>query len=348
MDAERLRRELDRERQHRARLETELQQREVDVKHAREQWRRAAGELNRHKAQSKRVAQLTDQDVVDRVEQLRYEIKSFTFQHFESPLSQERIRSAFGALQWRLRMGDHRLEAYLVAPAQRHMVIRAFIWHVLVNEFYQQYRWCGKQISKSMSRLVSSLWPHDDDASIDNNEAMKKFQRWRFDTARLLVDVRDNKQLLNDEDNAAWFEGLINVLLYRPLKPLSKSPSDHLKAHLSTIVHQFMDLDRLLAMQVADYDWGFKTTDIADQFLEAAMTLEEGERLEDGPRRVALVLAPDLARYGKATGEDYHQATQLLKMQVSCRLLRRPPREEPKQTSHRRGKFWKFSRIIRL
>ncbi|KAK8078891.1 hypothetical protein PG994_002698 [Apiospora phragmitis] len=338
MDAERLNWELNRaqqdaqlERQHRTRLEAELREKDQEAKRIRTQWRQTAVELNRLKVQERGpggAEQMTDRDVVDRVELLRYEVRSFAFQHFDSPqLSEARIEAALGPLQRRVRLPPHKLRTYLVSSSRRHLIIRAFIWLVLVDYVFEGFEWAGGQAARAMRIMADTVYPHD-----GSSEEMRKYRRWLVGTSSLLPDARDTKQTTGDSrGRMAWFDGIVDMI-YRPIEPLSRSPANQLWSQLSTMVHQFLDLDRLLAMQVAGYDWFMGSMEKVDMFSENSMTLDEGEQLEAEAPTVALVLAPGLEKYGKSTGKYYDHSMQLLKTEVSCRLVRRPRNETTENT----------------
>lgn len=76
-------------------------------------------------------------------------------------------------------------------------------------------------------------------------------------------------------------------------------------------------------MQVAEYDWENGSRDKPDLFAGSTMDLEQNEKLPKEQQRIALVLAPGLTKFGTSHGGDYDQRLQLLKMEVTCRTIRR-------------------------
>lgn len=144
----------------------ELEQKETEINNVRAQLRRVVGELNRSKVRGQAVSQATDQEIFGKVELLRYEIRGFAFQHFETRLSEDRIQAACESMQNRLRLPPNKLRDYLTSPTRRSSVIRSYVWLVLIEKVAGLYYWCGSQISEAMQRMEGLLCRLNDVASL--------------------------------------------------------------------------------------------------------------------------------------------------------------------------------------
>ncbi|KAF7536199.1 hypothetical protein G7054_g4716 [Neopestalotiopsis clavispora] len=318
----------------------ELGQKEAEISKMRAQWRRAVSELNKLKVRGQVVCQATDQEIVDKVEQLRYAVRDFAFQHFEAELPEKQIQDAFETMQSsnQLCLPNHRLHDYLTSPLRRTLLIRSYIWIVLLENVAGLYYWCGRRTSKAMRAMEALLSPDDD--SSPSNEEIRKWNNWRVETTRLIWDAKNGKIRAMNISRTRLFMDLISAV-YSPLRSLTKTPELNLRQHLSIIMRQFLDLDRILTMQVAEYDWEGGSLEKRDRFTESTMVLEPSESLQNQPQRIALILAPGLVKFGNSYGTNYDQSMQLLKMEVSCQIARRrKARKKPPKQGGFRG-FWK-------
>jgi hypothetical protein len=342
--------------------QAELGLKEAEINDIRSQWRRAVSELNKLKVRGQVANQATDQEILDQVEQLRYAIRDFAFQHFEAELSEERIEAAFQTLRNknRLRLPTHRLHDYLTSPIRRSLMIRSYVWLVLVENVSGLYYWCGSRTSEAMQTMEDLLrkltygirlqsltfegfmpsliclitTDPADDSSDPSNEEVQRWNNWRVMTTRLICDAKNGKVKTFNISHTRLFADLINAI-YIPLRNLTRTPELDLRQHLAIIMRQFLDLDRILSMQVAKYSWENNSQGKTELFMESTMNLEQNEKPRKQAQRVALILAPGLKKYGNAYGADYDQSVQLLKMEVSCQMIRRSrkrQRERHKQS----------------
>ena len=128
--------------------QAELQQREKDVQVLRERYKKTAMELNKLKAQGQMGLQVTDEELVEKVTQLRYNIKTFGIRYFQGEITNQKP-SYNQQLQPAKLVGDclaMDIPSYTLlmqSPAGRPKVIRALLWAFLCNRLFDQFRWAA-------------------------------------------------------------------------------------------------------------------------------------------------------------------------------------------------------------
>jgi hypothetical protein len=154
---------LEEERAYRGQAEADLEKKNNESADLRKRWREAAGELDRYLRQNQGYNQLTDQELIQKVSQLRFEIRNFTIQYFEDQIKDVSINGELlEYLQMYLNLPDDTYKTYLKTPEIRSAALRAFFWGFLKSEVFWQYRWAPAKASDCvfyMSDFISKSFP---------------------------------------------------------------------------------------------------------------------------------------------------------------------------------------------
>lgn len=152
---------LEEERAYHNQAKSDLEKKQKEVDDIRKKWRDAAGELNRFLRQNQGFNQLTDQELVQKATQLRFEIRNFTIQFFEDQISDPKIDAELlEFLNQYLRLPEEKYKSYLQTPDMRSSAVRAFIWAFLKKEIFGQFRWAPTKASDCvfyMSDFISTI-----------------------------------------------------------------------------------------------------------------------------------------------------------------------------------------------
>ena len=157
--------ELTKERELRESAESELRKMQTEVKDIRQRWKLAARELDKiqRQGQPSGFYQVTDNYLIDLITRLRYSIRNISIQYFSEPLGTVRRLQEDGVLYPFMESttpGSDDFFEYLVSPARRPKVIQAFLWKVLVDKLFGQFRWAGRG-SGPIGRLYDVLGPRE-------------------------------------------------------------------------------------------------------------------------------------------------------------------------------------------
>ena len=136
----------------------DLQKKDQELDQVRKLWKQAISELNRFLAQSQNFYQVTDQELIQKVTQLRFNIRNFAVQRSGGEVIEAKtIRSFWESTKEYLDISFDTFEAYMENPSQHPVVIRAYLWAFLAKEFFGQFRWADKTASKAMWQLADIL-----------------------------------------------------------------------------------------------------------------------------------------------------------------------------------------------
>ena len=136
----------------------ELQEQEEQVNDFRIRWRQTAGELNKIRSEGQGFYQVTDQELVQKVTQLRFNIRSLAYQHFGEEVADVRSKpELLGTLGLSLGVALAALESHMRDPSLRPAVVGAFIWDFLVKEVFGEFRWINKESSDGMTIMTRLL-----------------------------------------------------------------------------------------------------------------------------------------------------------------------------------------------
>ncbi|GMG04906.1 unnamed protein product [Aspergillus oryzae] len=281
--------DLEEERQQHQQTKMDLRQKEQEARELRKSWLETANELNRYLRQGHGYNQMTDDDLLQHVAQLRFTITGFAAQHFSHPQLRDRKMTAeYDFFQQYLGISKTDFEAYIHSVTLRSSLVRALLWAFLLRKVFDQFRWATLEAgAPNTSNLVLDSMIFEGDKPYDD--------RQQFVTMNVKV-------------------------LSKYLASLSLSPKDVIEARLQDLFTQSLELDQELNRQVASITWNSDVRlpcpfDPDHMAMEAAESHQTDEELT-----VRLVLAPGLSRRGRASGDRFDEIVQLLKMEVSCEL----------------------------
>lgn len=140
-------------------VKKELEQELGDI---RTRWKETVKEFNRFQAESQTFVQLDDQELIQKVSQLRFNIRNFVLQHFENsqPTSPKDSRACYHNI---LRFYPNMLgsfeefEYWMQIPPRRTMVVRAFLWAFLTRDIFGEFRWAGKDVAGAFYYMNKAL-----------------------------------------------------------------------------------------------------------------------------------------------------------------------------------------------
>ncbi|KAI0835834.1 hypothetical protein F5Y06DRAFT_119873 [Hypoxylon sp. FL0890] len=298
----------------------ELQQELGDI---RARWKETVKEFNRFQAESQTFVQLDDQELIQKVSQLRFNIRNFVLQHFESgqPLSMKDSRACLNNI---LRYYPNILgsfeefEYWMQIPPRRTMVIRAFLWAFLQRDIFGEFRWAGKDVAGTfyhMRKALGSFLGAASGGTPDEIQAQRKFHTWKANTTTLVAEwMKLDHQEGRKEREEFSIEKAKEICSY--LAAFSTSKDKELASRIADIIIEALDLDLLLSKQAACVQWWYGAGQETQRFDPESMDLE-GEVGD----HVYLYLAPAVLKQGKSNGESFDRTNLLLKMQVVCQPI---------------------------
>lgn len=165
--------------------------------------------------------------------------------------------------------------------------------------------------------LNFSIEPVGNDTLGSDPEAKRKFQMWRASTTTLLLNSIKMGQGDGDRIHRRFNEELDKVIC-ESLSLFSKSKHKDLADKVFVIVHDAINLDKMISMQLAEVSWYSDCENNSQHFNQDLMELQRGEKQVDDTGNTWLVSAPGMIKRGKSTGEDFDVENILLKMEVFC------------------------------
>ncbi|CAI6099255.1 unnamed protein product [Clonostachys chloroleuca] len=311
---------LEEERAYRGQAEADLEKKNNESADLRKRWREAAGELDRYLRQNQGYNQLTDQELIQKVSQLRFEIRNFTIQYFEDQIKDVSINGELlEYLNKYLNLPDGIYETYLKTPEIRSAALRAFFWGFLKSEVFWQYRWAPAKASDCvfyMSDFIKKSLGIEANSK-DAPDANRKFHMWRANTSSLLLEATNQ----NPKEAASSVQKVCADHAKEMVKfvsPLSSSKLEAIEKQLVRLINQSLEIDKEISKQVAFITWKFIDKDSSLVFDPETMELEPGKRKADEKSAIELVLAPGLVKSGKSSGDDFDVELRLLKPEVAC------------------------------
>ncbi|ORY00300.1 hypothetical protein BCR34DRAFT_592609 [Clohesyomyces aquaticus] len=288
-----------------------------------------------------------EKTLIEELQALRYEIRSWTEEYFSGPpTSRSRrphVHSAkdlFGSL-------TDNYQEYLKHPRDRPLLIQAYVWNKLQQRIFTNlfkgcgYVWAGKLGDRKLRPINDTLRK-----AVKNEEDAEAYHRWRAMTVNLLVPQVDGKWRPTF-DAAPVLKRISRFCsrMRRKLRPWATQSLRLGKDQIRTIVSAAVALDLKMKRQRADYRFVTFTGGKSGQLYGYGFYDSEMEDIvedPDKPRRVELSLAPALERCGNANGYVFDQNFILIKADVSCRRLEkrrdknRPPRK-PREAGSKGG-----------
>ncbi|KAI1155422.1 hypothetical protein F4825DRAFT_407706 [Nemania diffusa] len=312
--------ELAEERALHSQINQELERTRKALAETHRRWKDTVKEFNQFQAQTQKFTQLDDQLLVQKVSQLRFNIRNTALRHFAEDrvvLDKNTLPACWEYITPFQPINSHDFETLVYDPQKRSMVVQAVLWAYLTTDIFSQFRWAGNKVAGAfhnlgelMDPLGDTVWPKTLDK--DQLEEGRRYATWKANTAALLVEAigldRDTGrelQYIFAEEKAAQISD--------KLRCLSSSRSEHLVGAIRDIIVEALELDLLISRQIAHVDWicgrHIDTWHFRSDFMEP-----DG----NADRYLNLVLAPGLAKSGRSDGEDFGTTVLLLKMQVAC------------------------------
>ncbi|KAF8853527.1 hypothetical protein BDZ45DRAFT_598493 [Acephala macrosclerotiorum] len=312
-----LHKELGEAQQYRTMLENELAEKNADLDEVRKGWRKAANKLNKIRVHGQGFYQVTDQYLIDKTCNLRYNIRNFSIQYFEGELMEEVAAKPTKFLELYIQPttpGTRMYEAFFDSPRRCPSLIQAFLWRVLVGSIFNQLRWAG-DVAAHVWTLSNALRPKP--ISLDSrpeSEAERKFQIWKATTNSLLLDTLELKEGGSAFNKLEHRKQIVLNNVLETIRPYARKMDDGFQLELSKIMSDAVNLDIEISKQVAIVTWDFEH----GQFDPSSMELGAEESPEAQHQEVQLVVAPGLKKRGKSTGENFKVENTLLLTIVSC------------------------------
>lgn len=174
-----------------AHRETQLQLEETqrDLVETRARWKDVVKEFNKFQAQSQNFIQLDDQDLLQKVGQLRYNIRNLALHHFRTtvPVSPKHILVYWDAAKDFSQFKDSPLadraqfDSWIQNHQRRAMITQAYLWAFLTEDIFDQFRWAGKDISDSLYELKSVFGKYSTSQTFSNTDmAIRRFVEQQF------------------------------------------------------------------------------------------------------------------------------------------------------------------------
>ncbi|KAK0641360.1 hypothetical protein B0T16DRAFT_393654 [Cercophora newfieldiana] len=307
---------LEAERQRTEEVETELQEKSLEALDLQKRWKQAARELNTIRSQDQGFYTVTDDHLIKLAGGLRFSIQNFSIQYFEGTTSECESSGEVSETEYFANIIESMKTFWVdVFSEERHSTIQAFLWRVLVDKVFDNFRWLG-EISHQMRAVHEMLRPKwQRDASYSEHrdcDAERKFQVWRASTSVLLID-----SVLSSTENGEVTDELLTEL-HRFLQPLSTAHDTHgFDQELQHIYDDAINLDKEICRQVARIEWQFPCNEQVLDFDPQCMVLQKGQEQLPTAEEVRLVIAPRMVKRGKSTGQGFETENQLLPMEVS-------------------------------
>ncbi|KAL2857179.1 hypothetical protein BJY01DRAFT_242569 [Aspergillus pseudoustus] len=295
----------------------DLQKKQLESDSLRKRLLQTANELNQVMRQNQGSSQLTDDELIQKARQLRYEINSFVIQYFDHELKNLKIpHTSYAYFSKYVRGEKGNFETYM-RSSTRHALVEAFLWLYLEEEVFGKFRWAPTEASKMLTGMCDFFEPLKSVDSDTIPEAQRKFHTWRSHTSSLVL----NTMYLNGRSALAETGRFMKTevaKIARALEPFSPSSWRDLQDSLVDIISRGLTLDEDISKQVASFTWSMEAPEILPcPFNPESMELEPGRQMTEG-LTVRLVTAPGLNKSGNSFGEDFDVVNGLLKMQVSC------------------------------
>lgn len=135
-----------------------LQTKDQELDEVRKLWKQAGSDLNKFIAQGQGFHQVTDEELIQKVTQLRYNIRNFADRQFEGDaVDAKSLHCLWKSIRKYFRVSLGSLEACMKDSSSRPMIIEAILWGAIEMEIFGQFVWAGKHVSSAMYCLKHVL-----------------------------------------------------------------------------------------------------------------------------------------------------------------------------------------------
>lgn len=141
--------------------ENKLKHAEAALATVRKKWKQAATDLDKMKSSQQRGYHMTDSELKDTVNRLRYNISRFAIQYFGGRLPREanidRIVDSRDLNGWRQLskfLGNRDITiSYIGSDRRRPYIVQALIWDTMYWAVFGEALWAGKKMSAAFKDL---------------------------------------------------------------------------------------------------------------------------------------------------------------------------------------------------
>lgn len=137
----------------------QLQEKHAESEERRERWLQAASELDRFLRHGRGFNQLTDDEVISKAMQLRYNIRNFSIRHFEQDVKSgvQIGPNDLDMFDRYLKLSSSTSKKYLLSSSARPALVRAFLWAVLARRVFGKFHWAPKWAQDPVFTICRTL-----------------------------------------------------------------------------------------------------------------------------------------------------------------------------------------------
>ncbi|EFX01587.1 hypothetical protein CMQ_8053 [Grosmannia clavigera kw1407] len=306
-----------------AELETvraELKSKYTELVDVRRRWKQLARELEKAKRQSHNVYQITDQELVQRFERLRYNISNFSMRYFGIGTMTTYRTQYFKKYLTTVIPDGHKIYHYLDSKVYRPILLQSFLWRVISGEVLDFALWAGGE-NGSLQNLLDLLWPDKPKTDPSYSQVERNYHHWRAMTTGLIMEAPECAAGKND--CTEYYKHVISKNIYETIRIVPDADEPRIdwaeyQQDLLEILDEAIVFDRDIYRQASHVRWLFQLPANA-VFDSATMRLLKGEEPTEGHGQVEILIAPGLLKTGRSTGEDYDIENLLVPQEVSCK-----------------------------
>ncbi|KAF3006149.1 hypothetical protein E8E14_006814 [Neopestalotiopsis sp. 37M] len=304
-------------------IRAQAQETENELKNSRAQVKNLVKEFNKAKvhSQSHMIHHVTDSELSEKVEGLRYNISNMTIQYFVAgpptfnPLRQFQSKHPdsktlfkYLGLRW-----DAFSNLMQSQSPQRTSIVQALIWAVLCGKLFGKFAWIDHKVACAIEDMKDFL--HSDvDFVIDGDrlQALRRWNTWRANTSIIILEALAAETRACQSQENDFYERNIRPI-EEILKPFTGAEHNTFATELRRIVHEAIELDKVMNKQIPALTWIFRPTQLPDEYSQDDMEFDLESQSEMPQKDDWLIVNPGLQKRGKSTGQDFDQATVLFK-----------------------------------
>ncbi|KAI5864717.1 hypothetical protein GGS23DRAFT_595425 [Durotheca rogersii] len=305
-------------------VEIELGKKSNECESIRKRWKQTARKLGMAKGQSPAFYQITDRELTQLAEQLKYDISNFSISYSETTSREVDSRSDF----YRAYLADivpnkEILKSYLSSETECPGLIQAFMWHVIIEQVFNCALWAGEG-RKYILGLQKILRPDEAQEGQPGHQVERKFYQWRATTAALILEALNQTTETTTHPHrpsqTRMYKEYILDQICDTILPQTRDGQSQMKSYredILEILDEAVALDRDISRQAARVDWFTQSSKLA-VFGQESIQLRKGEVVSETQRNITLIIAPAMVKTGRSTGEDFDVKNLLVPMEVSC------------------------------
>ncbi|CAI6056620.1 unnamed protein product [Clonostachys chloroleuca] len=275
--------------------------------------------------QGKFPDQLTDNEIIEMVDQLRSNIRNFTTQYFGEKLkldSGPNLVSAKMDLQGSISIliPIETVHHCVSNPGLRPVIIQDFIWRWLVSNVFSAYCWSPGDTNSAIIHLEKLFFNHLQKGVINQSgDPEREFHTWRANTSKMVHEATETSPNTRESMDFGNISNQLKDDLMKRIKTWLPRKKALPIEQMVEVIRQSIVLDMHISKQIAKFQWKLfdDNTRRVNKFDGKSMEPGPGQsQLEEG-KSFDLVLAPGLTRYGRSSGNEYNIPLLLMKSQVA-------------------------------